>query len=129
MSTVSDSLIGQLFSLFGLTDVVDNIDQAAVKNGQPQLQPNADGQVQLTGTQISHANPQLIFFGDATTPAPVYGRAGWSTISAVANRQVFPVKCGCAATWGTQIPALVGDIADGVHHNEVAPTPAATVTP
>jgi iron complex transport system substrate-binding protein len=112
-SATSQTFIGQLVGLFGLTNIADKADKAA-DGGYPELSEE----------YIVSANPQMIFLADneaadgGQTPAIVEKRAGWSAISAVANKNVFALNDDIASRWGPRIPQLVAEIASAVNAAE-----------
>jgi iron complex transport system substrate-binding protein len=109
-SATSQTFIGQIVSLFGLTNIADKVDKAT-DGGYPELSEE----------YIVSANPQMIFLADndaadgGQTPAIVEKRAGWSGISAVANKDVFALNDDIASRWGPRIPQLVAEIASAVN--------------
>lgn len=66
---------------------------------------------QLSLEEIVRADPEIIVLGDAdygTTPEQVAARTGWSGLSAVKNRKVFPVSANLISRPGPR----VGDAAE-----------------
>lgn len=93
-SVTSDTFIGQVYGLFGLTNIADTAEP-----GNPYPQLNAEFIVQ--------ADPDLIFLADTTccgeTPETVGARDGWEGISAVANGAVVAIDDDIASRWGPRI--------------------------
>ena len=93
-TVTSGSFIGQVYSLFGLTNIADGVEPG---NDYPQL--NAE--------YIISAAPDLIFLADTKyaleSPETVAARPGWSAIPAVANGHVIPMDDDIASRWGPRI--------------------------
>jgi len=105
-SATSTTFIGQVYGLFGLTNIADPADRD--KGGYPQLSNEA----------ILQADPDLIFLADvqccgqnATTVA---ARPGWNTLKAVKNGNVVALDDDLASRWGPRIVDLAKSIADAV---------------
>lgn len=93
-SVTSDTFIGQVYGLFGMTNIADTAEP-----GNPYPQLNAEFIVQ--------SNPDLIFLADTAccgeSPETVAGRDGWDGISAVANSAVVAIDDDIASRWGPRI--------------------------
>ena len=93
-SVTSNTFIGQVYSLFGLTNIADGVEEG---NDYPQL--NAEF--------IVTANPDLIFLADSKccgeTPETVAARDGWGEIDAVRNGTVIAVDDDIASRWGPRL--------------------------
>jgi iron complex transport system substrate-binding protein len=105
-SATSKTFIGQVYNLFGLTNIADPADK------------DSGGYPQLSNEAILQANPDLIFLADvqccdqnATTVA---ARPGWDTLSAVKNGNIVPLDDDLASRWGPRIVDLAKSIADAV---------------
>jgi cobalamin transport system substrate-binding protein len=105
-SATSKTFIGQVYSLFGLTNIADPADKD--KGGYPQLSNEA----------VLQADPDLIFLADvrccgqnATTVA---ARPGWNTLAAVKNGNIIALDDDLASRWGPRIVDLARSIADAV---------------
>jgi len=105
-SATSKTFIGQIYSLFGLTNIADPADKD--KGGYPQLSNEA----------ILRANPDLIFLADVQccgqSAATVAARPGWDTLKAVKNGNVVTLNDDLASRWGPRIVDLAQSIADAV---------------
>jgi iron complex transport system substrate-binding protein len=105
-SATSKTFIGQIYSLFGLTNIADPAD---VDTG---------GYPQLTNEAILAANPDLIFLADVQccgqNPDTVATRPGWDTLQAVKNGNVVPLDDDLASRWGPRIVDLAKSIAAAV---------------
>ncbi len=93
-SVTSNTFIGQVYELFGLTNIADDAEPG---NDYPQL--NAE--------YIISSAPDVIFLADTKyslqSAATVGVRAGWSEIPAVANGNVVPMDDDIASRWGPRI--------------------------
>jgi cobalamin transport system substrate-binding protein len=105
-SATSKTFIGQVYSLFGLTNIADPADKD--KGGYPQLSNEA----------ILQANPDLIFLADvqccAQNATTVAARPGWDTLNAVKNGNVVELDDDLASRWGPRIVDLAKSIAAAV---------------
>jgi iron complex transport system substrate-binding protein len=107
-SATSQTFIGSIFAMFGLTNVADAADPDGSKNGYPQLSQEA----------LVAANPDLIFLADSKccgqSPATVKARKGWSAITAVEQDRIVALDDDIASRWGPRIVDLVQSVADAV---------------
>jgi iron complex transport system substrate-binding protein len=105
-SVTSKTFIGQVYSLFGLTNIADPAD--ADSGGYPQLSSEA----------ILKADPDLIFLADvqccAQNAKTVAGRPGWNTMTAVRNGDVVELDDDLASRWGPRVVDLARSVADAV---------------
>ena len=105
-SVTSKTFLGQVYSLFGLTNIADPADK------------DAGGYPQLSNEAILAANPDLIFLADvkccAQNAAAVAARPGWSTLNAVRNGNVVALDDDLASRWAPRIVDLAKSIADAV---------------
>jgi iron complex transport system substrate-binding protein len=105
-SVTSKTFIGQLYSLFGLTNIADPAD---VDSG---------GYPQLSNEAILQADPDLIFLADVKccgqNASTVAARPGWDTLKAVTNTNVVALDDDLASRWGPRIVDLAQSIADAV---------------
>lgn len=110
-TATSRTFIGQLFGMFGLTNVADPADPAA-----------AGGYPQLSAEQIIATDPKLIFLADdlccAQSAATVAARPGWNTISAVRNGNVVALNDDIASRWGPRVGDLMATVAAAVRRAE-----------
>ena len=96
-STTSASFIGQVYALFGLTNIAD-----ALAGGSPYPQLSAEA--------VISANPDMIFLADGgfgESAQTVAARPGWAAIGAVKNGAVFVLDADVASRWGPRLPQLV----------------------
>jgi iron complex transport system substrate-binding protein len=105
-SATSKTFIGQVYGLFGLTNIADPADK------------DSGGYPQLSNEAVLQANPDLIFLADvqccgqnATTVA---ARPGWNTLNAVKNGNVVELNDDLASRWGPRIVDLAKSIAAAV---------------
>jgi iron complex transport system substrate-binding protein len=107
-SVTSKTFIGEVFGMFGMTNVADAADPDGAKNGYPQLSAEA----------LVKANPDTIFLADSKccqqTPQTVAARKGWASITAVRTGRIFPLDDDIASRWGPRTVDLVQAVADAV---------------
>jgi iron complex transport system substrate-binding protein len=105
-SATSKTFMGQIYDLFGLTNIADPADQ------------DTGGYPQLSNEHILQANPDLIFLADvkccAQNAETVAARPGWDTVNAVKNGNVVALDDDLASRWGPRVVELADSIADGV---------------
>lgn len=105
-SATSKTFIGQIYGLFGLTNIADPADQ------------DAGGYPQLSNEAILQADPDLIFLADVQccgqNASTVAARPGWDELTAVKNGNVVPLDDDLASRWGPRIVDLARSIADAV---------------
>ena len=93
-SVTSGSFIGQVYTLFGLSNIADGVEPG---NDYPQL--NAE--------YIIASAPDIIFLADTKyageSADTVAARAGWDVIPAVVNGNVVPMDDDIASRWGPRI--------------------------
>jgi iron complex transport system substrate-binding protein len=94
-TATSDTFIGEVYGLFGLTNIAD----AAAGQG--------DTYPQLSAEFVVQANPDLIFLADGqccqVTPESLSTRAGWSSITAVTDGGVYVLDEDVASRWGPRV--------------------------
>ncbi len=101
-SVTSDTFIGALYKMTGLTNIADAV-------------PDTNyGYPQLSAEYIIAKNPSLIFLADhmysGETLATVKARPGFGSLSAVKNRRVFMLNDDVASRWGPRTPLLLKSI-------------------
>jgi iron complex transport system substrate-binding protein len=105
-SATSKTFIGQIYSLFGLTNIADAADV------------DAGGYPQLSNEAILRANPDIIFLADVKccgqSADTVKARPGWDTLNAVKNGDVVALDDDLASRWGPRIVDLARSVADAV---------------
>ncbi len=101
-SVTSKTLLGSIFSLFGLKNIADRASGAA--SGYPQL----------SSEYIVSANPNLVFLADTIccgqSAKSVKLRAGWSTMTAVKRGDVIGLSDDIASRWGPRVVILAQQI-------------------
>ncbi len=104
-SVTSNTFIGQVYELFGLTNIADGVEPG---NDYPQL--NAE--------YIISSAPDIIFLADtkysAQSAETVGARAGWDAIPAVANGNVVPMDDDIASRWGPRIVDYIKAVSDAL---------------
>jgi iron complex transport system substrate-binding protein len=105
-SATSKTFIGQIYSLFGLTNIADPADV------------DAGGYPQLSNEAILQADPDLFVLADVQccgqNAGTVAKRPGWDTLKAVKNGNVVELNDDLASRWGPRIVDLAKSIADAV---------------
>jgi len=105
-SATSKTFIGQVYDLFGLTNIAD----AADKDGS--------GYPQLSTEHILQSDPDMIFLADtkccAQNAETVAKRPGWRNLGAVKNGNVVALDDDLASRWGPRVVDLARSISDAV---------------
>ncbi len=108
-SITSSTFIGEIYALFGLTNVADPADSDGSSFGYPQLSDEF----------LVDADPDLIFLADtlccAQNAEVVAERPGWDQLSAVKNANVIELNDDVVSRWGPRLVDFVGWIADALH--------------
>jgi iron complex transport system substrate-binding protein len=101
-SVTSDTFLGKLLSLLGMTSIAD-----AAKGA-------SDGYPQLSAEYILRANPDYIILADTIccrqNAATVAARPGWSTLAAVKEKHVIALNDDIASRWGPRIVVLLATV-------------------
>lgn len=104
-SVTSNTFIGGVMSLFGLTNIADGVEEG---NDYPQLSAEV----------IVEKNPDIIMLADTLcceqTAATVAARDGWADLAAVQNGNVVELNDDIASRWGPRLVDLVRTVADAV---------------
>ena len=104
-SVTSNTFIGGVMSLFGLTNIADGVEEG---NDYPQLSAEV----------IVEKNPDIIMLADTLcceqTAATVAARDGWADLDAVKNGNVVELNDDIASRWGPRLVDLVRTVADAV---------------
>ncbi|GGK88830.1 ABC transporter substrate-binding protein [Sphaerisporangium melleum] len=94
-SVTSGTFIGQIYGMFGLTNIADKAPDAA--GGYPKLSTEF----------VAEADPDLIFLADTKccgqSKQTLAKRPGWGGLSAIKKDQVFPVDDDIASRWGPRV--------------------------
>lgn len=105
-SATSKTFIGQVYGLFGLTNIADPADT------------DQGGYPQLTVEHILESDPDLIFLADVKccgqNAETVAARPGWNTLGAVRDGNVVALDDDLASRWGPRVVDLAADIAEAV---------------
>ncbi|GAA2914568.1 ABC transporter substrate-binding protein [Streptosporangium fragile] len=105
-TATSGTFIGQVYALFGLTNIADKAPDAA--GGYPKL----------AAEFVPQADPDLVFLADTVccgqSKETLAKRPGWSTLSAVKNDRVVPLDDDIASRWGPRVVDLAERIAEAV---------------
>ncbi|NRQ40447.1 ABC transporter substrate-binding protein, partial [Nonomuraea sp. NN258] len=97
-AATSQTFVGQVYSMFGLTNIADKAPDAA--GGYPKL----------SAEFVAQADPDLIFLADVKccqqSKDTLAARPGWKNLSAVKNGQVIQLDDDIASRWGPRIVDL-----------------------
>ncbi len=111
-SVTSDTFIGYLYSLVGLTNIADGSDPQ-----NPDSRPTV-AYPQLSTEYVLAADPDLIFFADGQccgqTAETISERPGWASLSAVRNGNVIEVNADIASRWGPRSLDFLRAIVDAL---------------
>ena len=104
-SVTSNTFIGQVYALFGLRNIADNVEAG---NDYPQLSAEV----------IVSADPDLIFLADTKccneTAGTVAARDGWGLLKAVTNNHIVELDDDVASRWGPRVIDFVVAIRDAI---------------
>ncbi|MFI6511518.1 ABC transporter substrate-binding protein [Streptosporangium sp. NPDC050855] len=105
-AATSSTFIGQIYGLFGLTNIADKAPEAA--GGYPKL----------SAEFVAQADPDLIFLADTKccgqSKDTLAKRPGWSKLSAIENDRVVPLDDDVASRWGPRVVDLARQVGDAV---------------
>jgi iron complex transport system substrate-binding protein len=109
-SAASNTFIGQVYAMFGLTNIAD---AAKDPSGYPQL----------SAESIIAADPDLIFLADTKccqqNLETVKARDGWSAITAVKEGHVFAMDDDIASRWGPRVVDYARQVHDALQQAAV----------
>jgi iron complex transport system substrate-binding protein len=104
-AAASNTFIGQVYELFGLSNIADTADDPS---GFPQLSQEA----------IIEADPDLIFLADTKccgqSLETVRARSGWADITAVKEGHVFAMDDDIASRWGPRVVEYARQVHDAL---------------
>ena len=105
-SVTSETFIGTVYSLLGLVNIADAIEEESY------------GYPQLSAEFILEADPDLIFLACTKycgeTIDTVAARPGWDTLAAVANGNVIELDDDIASRWGPRIVDHLEQVVEAV---------------
>ncbi|MCF6473608.1 ABC transporter substrate-binding protein [Nonomuraea sp. MG754425] len=105
-AVTSKTFIGQIYGMFGLTNIADKAPDAA--GGYPKL----------SAEFVAQADPDLIFLADVKccqqSKDTLAARPGWKNLTAVKQDQVIQLDDDVASRWGPRVVQLAEAIAAGV---------------
>jgi iron complex transport system substrate-binding protein len=105
-TVTSETFIGSIYALAGLTNIADSAADAA--SGYPQLSPEF----------IVDADPAIVFLADTKccgqTAETLAQRPGFEGLSAIASNSVVELDDDVASRWGPRTVDFVKAIVDGV---------------
>ncbi|MEU7854413.1 ABC transporter substrate-binding protein [Nonomuraea sp. NPDC049141] len=105
-AATSSTFIGQIYGMFGLTNIAD-------KAPDP-----AGGYPKLSAEFVAQADPDLIFLADVKccqqSKDTLAKRPGWKGLSAIKSDQVIQLDDDLASRWGPRVVDLAQSISDAV---------------
>ena len=104
-SASSNSFLGQIYGLLGLTNIADEADT------------DGTGFPQLASEYIVSQDPDIIYLADVdfgVTPESLSERPGWAEMTAVQNDAIVPLEAYLASNWGPRVVELLELIAESV---------------
>jgi iron complex transport system substrate-binding protein len=105
-AVTSKTFIGQIYGMFGLTNIADKAPDAA--GGYPKL----------SAEFVAQADPDLIFLADVKccqqNKEALAARPGWKNLSAVKNDRVIELDDDIASRWGPRVADLAKSIGAAV---------------
>nr|BFE88409.1 ABC transporter substrate-binding protein [Planobispora longispora] len=105
-SVTSSTFLGQVYALFGLTNIADKA---------PDL---AGGYPKLSAEFVAQADPDLVFLGDTKccgqNKDTLAKRPGWSKLSAIKNDRVVGLDDDIASRWGPRVADLAEQVGAAV---------------
>lgn len=104
-SVTSNTFIGQVYSLFGLVNLADGVEEG---NDYPQL----------NSEYVVSSNPDLIFLADSKccgeSVETVGARDGWADTNAVKNGTVVSIDDDIASRWGPRLVEFIQTVSDAI---------------
>ncbi len=105
-AATSQTFIGQIYAMFGLTNIADKAPDAA--GGYPKL----------SAEFVAQADPDLIFLADVKccqqSKDTLAKRPGWQGLSAIKNDRVIQLDDDIASRWGPRVVELAETIGAAV---------------
>lgn len=104
-SVTSETFIGQIYSMFGLTNIADDADDGS-----------AAGYPQLSAEYVVEEDADLIFlaYGDENAVEELEQRPAFDTVTAVADGAVHRLDTDVSSRWGSRVVELTEDVGDAV---------------
>lgn len=102
-SATSTTFIGQIYSMFGLSNIADAADEDGSAFGYPQL----------SGEYVVSSDPDLIFLANAfygESAQTVGERPGWDVLTAVQEGNVVELDSDVVSRWGPRIVEFAGSL-------------------
>ncbi|MFC4585003.1 ABC transporter substrate-binding protein [Sphaerisporangium corydalis] len=105
-SVTSSTFIGQIYGMFGLTNIADKAPDAA--GGYPKL----------SSEFVAKADPDLIFLADTKccgqSKETLAKRPGWGGLTAIKKDRVIALDDDIASRWGPRVVDLVKTVGEAV---------------
>jgi iron complex transport system substrate-binding protein len=106
-AAASSTVMGQLFTLFGLRDIADRAPD-----------PSDLGYPQLSAEYVVSADPDIVLLTDTLccgqTASTLAHRPGWSEMTAVRKHTIIALNEDIASRWGPRTPTVAAEIARAV---------------
>ncbi|MGH3389374.1 MAG: ABC transporter substrate-binding protein [Actinomadura sp.] len=113
-TVTSKTFIGQVYGLFGVTNIADKADK------------QGSGYPQLSAEYLLKADPDMIFLADTKccgqSAATVAKRPGWKDLTAVRDGGVVPLDDDIASRWGPRLVDLVKAVGAAVQKTAAQPS-------
>lgn len=106
-TVTSATFFGQIYEMFGISNIADPADEDGSAFGYPQL----------SSEYIVASNPDLIFLANALygeSAETVAARPGWDVLTAVQEGNVFELDSDVASRWGPRIVDFARSVADAL---------------
>ena len=101
-TVTGSTFIGQVYSLFGLTNVADPADPDGSAWGYPQL----------SDEYLVDVDPDVIFLADGQSAETIAARPGWGQLSAVQTGRVVELDDDVVSRWGPRLVDFIAAISD-----------------
>ncbi|GHD22503.1 ABC transporter substrate-binding protein [Nocardiopsis kunsanensis] len=104
-AATSETFIGQIYSMFGLTNIADDADDGS-----------AGGYPKLSAEYVVEEDADLIFlaYGDENAVEELEQRPAFDTVTAVSDGAVHTLDPDISSRWGPRVVELTEDIGDAV---------------
>ncbi|MEY9213553.1 ABC transporter substrate-binding protein [Thermobifida halotolerans] len=101
-SVTSDTFIGQVYGLFGLSNIAD------------EAEDTAGGYPQLSAEFIVEQDPDLVFVSYPGGVEDVTGRPAFDSVTAVREGNVIELDADTSSRWGPRVADFAEDVAEAV---------------
>ena len=101
-TVTGSTFIGQVYSLFGLTNVADPADADGSASGYPQL----------SDEYLVDADPDIIFLAGGQDAQTVAARPGWDQLTAVQAGRIVELNDDVVSRWGPRLVDFIASISE-----------------